>query len=68
MYVSIRRYNKVVSVREVCRRIAVSFVPLLQKAPGFIAYYAVDCGGGADALRRDALDPAPAGCETVRVG
>ncbi len=46
MYVSIRRYDKVVSVREVCRRIALSFVPLLQKAPGFIAYYAVDCGDG----------------------
>ncbi len=46
MHVSIRRYNKVVSVREVCSRIAVSFVPLLQKSPGFIAYYAVDCGGG----------------------
>ena len=46
MHVSIRRYNNVVSVREVCRRIAVSFVPLLQKSPGFISYYAVDCGGG----------------------
>lgn len=46
MYISIRRYNNVVSVSEVCSKIAVSFVPLLQKAPGFIAYYAVDGGGG----------------------
>jgi hypothetical protein len=46
MYISIRRYNNVVSVSEVCGKIAVSFVPLLQKAPGFIAYYAVDGGGG----------------------
>lgn len=46
MFVSIRRYDKVVSVREVCRRIAISFTPLLQKSPGFIAYYAVDCGEG----------------------
>ncbi|MFO1153556.1 MAG: hypothetical protein U1E42_07800 [Rhodospirillales bacterium] len=47
MHVSIRRYDKVISVREVCRRIAVSFVPLLQKSPGFIGYYAVDCGEGS---------------------
>jgi precorrin-6B methylase 2 len=46
MFISIRRYEKVVSAREVCRRIATSFVPLLQKSPGFIAYYAIDCGGG----------------------
>lgn len=46
MYVSIRKYEKVVSVGEVCRRIALSFLPLLKKSPGFIAYYAIDCGGG----------------------
>ncbi len=46
MYISIRRYSNVVSVSEVCGKIAVSFVPLLQKSPGFIAYYAVDGGGG----------------------
>ena len=47
MYISIRRYNNVRSVSELCGKIAVSFVPLLQTAPGFIAYYAVDGGGGA---------------------
>jgi hypothetical protein len=46
MYISIRRYNNVVSVREVCSKIALSFVPLMRKSPGFIGYYAVDCGGG----------------------
>jgi len=46
MYISVRRYNNVVSVSEVCSKIAVSFVPLLQKSPGFIAYYAVDGGDG----------------------
>jgi len=46
MHISIRRYDKVVSVSEVCRRIETSFVPLMRKFPGFIAYYAVDGGGG----------------------
>jgi hypothetical protein len=46
MYISIRRYQNVRSVSEVCRKIAASFVPLLKRSPGFIAYYAVDGGGG----------------------
>ncbi len=46
MYISVRRYNNVRSVKEVCGRIAASFVPLLKRRPGFIAYYAVDGGGG----------------------
>ncbi len=46
MYVSIRRYDNVRSVSEVCGKIAESFVPLLRRSPGFIAYYAVDGGGG----------------------
>ena len=46
MYVSVRRYDNVVSVGRVCGKIAESFVPLLRKRPGFIAYYAVDGGGG----------------------
>jgi hypothetical protein len=47
MFISIRRYSNVRSVSEVCRKIELSFVPLLRRAPGFIAYYAVDGGGGA---------------------
>ncbi|MFZ1415377.1 MAG: hypothetical protein WAS73_12475 [Defluviicoccus sp.] len=47
MYVSVRCYRQVHSVSEVCRKIEESFVPLLRRTPGFIAYYAVDGGGGA---------------------
>jgi len=46
MHISIRRYDHVVSVSDVCRKIETSFVPLIRKSPGFIAYYAVDGGGG----------------------
>ena len=46
MHVSIRRYEQVRSVAEVCRKITESFVPLLRRSPGFIAYYAIDGGGG----------------------
>jgi hypothetical protein len=46
MYISVRRYDNVRSVSQVCGRIAATFVPLLRKMPGFIAYYAVDGGGG----------------------
>ena len=47
MHISIRHYEKVVSVSEVCRKIETSFVPLIRKFPGFKAYYAVDGGGGS---------------------
>lgn len=46
MHISIRRYTQVRSVSEVCRKVGESFVPLLRKSPGFIAYYAIDAGGG----------------------
>jgi hypothetical protein len=46
MYISIRRYQNVRSTSEVCRKIAESFAPMLKRTPGFIAYYAVDGGGG----------------------
>ena len=46
MYISVRRYSQVRSVSEVCRKIEESFVPLLRRTPGFIAYSAVDGGGG----------------------
>lgn len=46
MHISIRRYEQVRSVAEVCRKITESFVPLLRRSPGFIAYYAIDGGGG----------------------
>jgi hypothetical protein len=46
MHISIRRYTQVRSISEVCRKISESFVPLLRRSPGFIAYYAIDAGGG----------------------
>jgi hypothetical protein len=46
MHISIRRYQQVRSVAEVCRKVTESFVPLLRRSPGFIAYYAIDAGGG----------------------
>lgn len=46
MHISIRRYTEVRSVNEVCRKVAESFVPLLRRSPGFIAYYAIDAGNG----------------------
>lgn len=46
MYISIRRYSGVRSVSEVCRKIEESFVPMVRRSPGFIAYYALDGGNG----------------------
>lgn len=46
MHISIRRYEQVRSVAEVCRKVTESFVPLLRRSPGFIAYYAIDGGSG----------------------
>lgn len=46
MHISIRRYTQVRSISEVCRKISESFVPLLRRSPGFIAYYAIDAGDG----------------------
>lgn len=46
MHISIRRYQQVKSISEVCARISESFVPLLRRTPGFIAYYAIDAGEG----------------------
>jgi hypothetical protein len=48
MYAVIRRYQDV-SVDEVMRRIEAGWAPLIRQAPGLIAYYAVDAGGGSDA-------------------
>ena len=45
MYASIRRY-KTDSGAEVTRHVQEGFVPLLSKAAGFIAYYAIDTGKG----------------------
>ena len=47
MYVSVRRYEMdPTAVDEVMRRAEEGFVPIISKAPGFIAYYALDAGDG----------------------
>ena len=46
MFVSVRRYRNVPSVRALCRDIELEFVPRLERAPGFVAYYAIDGGDG----------------------
>jgi hypothetical protein len=47
MYASIRRYKMDPgSVDELMRRVNEGFVPIISKGPGFLAYYAVNAGGG----------------------
>ncbi|MCL4298638.1 MAG: hypothetical protein KJ077_23070 [Anaerolineae bacterium] len=47
MYASIRRYQmEPGSVDELMRRVNEGFVPIISQAPGFMAYYAVNGGGG----------------------
>lgn len=47
MYISVRRYQvDAQSVDEIVQRVHTEFVPIIRQAPGFIAYYVVDGGGG----------------------
>ena len=47
MHAVVRRYQfDSKSSAEVDRRIQESFVPLIRKAPGFVAYYWLDTGAG----------------------
>ena len=46
MYAVVRRYDGVTDPAEAARRVQEGFVPLLREAPGFVAYYALDAGGG----------------------
>ncbi len=48
MYVAIRRYQleDPGSVGEVLRRATEGFIPIIKDAPGFLAYYGLDSGGG----------------------
>jgi len=49
MFMSIRRYKTAPgAAKEIGRRVSEGFVPIVSKAPGFIAYYAVD--GGNDVI------------------
>lgn len=45
MYASIRKYNTRPGVAaELAQRVNQGFVPIIHKAPGFVAYFAVDAG------------------------
>ena len=47
MYVSVRWYETYpAAVDEAMRRVEEGIAPIISKAPGFIAYYALDAGGG----------------------
>lgn len=48
MYVAIRRYelDPGASVDELMQRVNEGFIPLIKDASGFLAYYALDSGGG----------------------
>ncbi len=46
MYAILRRY-RTDSVAEVARRIKKEFVPIISQASGFLAYYVIDEGAGA---------------------
>lgn len=44
MYISIRRYHSQAPA-ELSQRVKKEFVPIISKAPGFAAYYAIEAGG-----------------------
>lgn len=45
MYASIRRYQTSAGgSAELVKRVQAGFVPIIRRAPGFIAYYVVDAG------------------------
>ena len=46
MYAAVREYEGIQDDSEAGRLVGESFVPLLEKVPGFIAYYWVDGGNG----------------------
>ena len=46
MYGAVRRYEGITDDAEAGRLVGESFVPLLQRVPGFIAYYWIDAGDG----------------------
>ena len=46
MYGAVRRYEGITNDAEAGRLVGESFVPLLEKLPGFIGYYWIDAGDG----------------------
>ena len=46
MYAVVRQYGGAIDPAETARRVQEGFIPLVREVPGFVAYYAVDAGGG----------------------
>ena len=46
MYAAVRRYEGIIDDDEAARLVRDSFMPELEKVPGFIAYYWIDAGDG----------------------
>jgi hypothetical protein len=47
MHLSIRHYQvDPANVEEIIRRVQTTFTPVIRRAPGFVAFYAVDGGEG----------------------
>jgi hypothetical protein len=46
MYAAVRRYEGIIDDDEAARLVRDSFMPQLEKVPGFIAYYWIDAGDG----------------------
>jgi len=48
MYVAIRQYGLLTNepVENVFRGVREGFIPIIRNAPGFLAYYVLDSGGG----------------------
>ena len=46
MYAAVRRYEGIKDDSEAARLVGESFVPLLEKIEGFVAYYWIDAGEG----------------------
>lgn len=48
MYVAIRRYGLLTDepLEQVLQGIREGFIPIIRNAPGFLAYYTLDSGGG----------------------
>jgi hypothetical protein len=46
MYAAVRRYEGVTDAAEAGRQVDATFVPLISKLSGFVAYYWIDAGDG----------------------
>jgi hypothetical protein len=66
MYAAVRRYEGVTDTAEAGRRVDATFVPLISKLDGFVAYYWIDAGDGVMASTSVFEDRAGAE-ESVRV-